>query len=298
MNRPTRLLASALLCSAASGCGREAAGPVTASGVLEAREIVVSSASTGTVLRVHAGEGDAVDSSAVLVEIDVEKLRTQRAQASAALDGARATVRAADRALAQTAIRRENVARTRARVAALVSDTAATRQRLDDVDAEWRALVEGEVAARAQRDAARARGDEAGAHARLVEQQIAEATVRAPARGVVLTRFVETGEFARPGVPLYAIGDLAHMWVRVYVSEHDVGRVRLGAPVRVAVDALRGRPLAGRVTWIASRAEFTPKNVQTRDARAELVYAVKVAVDNPDGSLAIGMPADVTFAEP
>jgi HlyD family secretion protein len=95
--------------------------------------------------------------------------------------------------------------------------------------------------------------------------------------------------------PLLTLADLSRLWVRVYVSEQDLGRVRLGEAAVVRVDAYPARTFTGRVSWISPKAEFTPKNVQTREARADLVYAVKVDLANPRGELKIGMPADVSF---
>jgi HlyD family secretion protein len=109
--------------------------------------------------------------------------------------------------------------------------------------------------------------------------------------GVVAEKYVEAGEIVPPGGAVYKIADLRRFWLKVYVGERDLGRFVLGAEVRVEIDAME-KPLRGTIAWVSPAAEFTPKNVETRDARAELVYAVKIAVTNPPHELKIGMPAE------
>ena len=131
--------------------------------------------------------------------------------------------------------------------------------------------------------------------ARLVTTQIAKADVVSPIDGVVLTKGIEAGETAMPGAALYTLADLARPWVRIYIPETLLGHVKLGQKVSVTNDSFPGKTYPGRVVQIASEAEFTPKNVQTRTERVRLVYAVKVALDNVDGELKIGMPVDARF---
>ena len=114
----------------------------------------------------------------------------------------------------------------------------------------------------------------------------------APVSGVIAERYVETGEMVPAGGAVFKIADLSDFWIKIYVGEKDLGRFSLGNAMRVEADAIE-TPLEGRVAWVSPEAEFTPKNVETRDARAELVYAVKIAIASPPGSLKIGMPADV-----
>jgi HlyD family secretion protein len=114
----------------------------------------------------------------------------------------------------------------------------------------------------------------------------------APFDGVVLVRQAELGEVMSPGSPVVTLADLAHVWIRVYVSETDLGRVRWGQAVAVRTDTFPGKTYQGRVSFIASEAEFTPKIVQTEKERVTLVYRVKVDVDNPRFELKPGMPAD------
>jgi multidrug resistance efflux pump len=147
--------------------------------------------------------------------------------------------------------------------------------------------------ARAQEvEGARARVAEARAALALARARLDETQLASPVTGVVLRKNAEAGETVSPGVSILTLMDPADLWVRVYVPETEIGRIKLGQAALLRVDAYPGRTFAGRVTEIANEAEFTPRNVQTRKERVNLVFRVKVAVPNPDGVLKPGMPAD------
>jgi HlyD family secretion protein len=149
---------------------------------------------------------------------------------------------------------------------------------------------------RAERDAlARQRGQ---AQAQLAEQQshVVDFSVKSPIDGRVLTRTVERGERVEPGTPLFTLVDLDRLYVKIYVPEPSIGKVALGQEARVYVDAYPGRAFPARVSRVSQEAEFTPKNVETREERVKLVFAVEVALaENPGGVLKPGMPADATI---
>jgi HlyD family secretion protein len=142
-------------------------------------------------------------------------------------------------------------------------------------------------------DAARARVAEARAALELARARRGEARLASPLTGLVLRKNAEVGETVNPAVSILTLMDPRDLWVRVYVPETEIGRVKLGQEAAITVDAYPGRLFAGRVSEIASEAEFTPKNVQTRKERVNLVFRVKVAIGNPDGVLKPGLPADV-----
>jgi HlyD family secretion protein len=147
--------------------------------------------------------------------------------------------------------------------------------------------------ARAQEvEGARARVAEARAALALARARLDETRLASPVTGVVLRKNVEAGETVSPGVSILTLMDPADLWVRVYVPETEIGRIKLGQEALLRVDAYPGRTFAGHITEIANEAEFTPRNVQTRKERVNLVFRVKVAVRNPDGVLKPGMPAD------
>jgi HlyD family secretion protein len=140
---------------------------------------------------------------------------------------------------------------------------------------------------------ARAHVEQARQSLTLAETQLGYATVRSPLTGVVLAKHIESGEYVAPGTPVVTVGDLVHVWVRAYINETDLGRVTVGQQARVTTDTYPGKVYEGRVSFIASQAEFTPKNVQTKAERVKLVYRIKVDIPNPKMELKPGMPADV-----
>lgn len=144
-------------------------------------------------------------------------------------------------------------------------------------------------------DQARARAEQARQALAVAETQLGYATVTAPMPGVVLSKNVEPGEMVAPGTPVVTIGDLEKVWVRAYINETDLGRVKLGQRATVTTDTYPGKQYTGHVSFIASKAEFTPKNVQTDKERVKLVYRIKVDILNPRMELKPGMPADAAI---
>lgn len=134
--------------------------------------------------------------------------------------------------------------------------------------------------------------NQASANLAVIETQIADATVSSPIDGVVLVKSAEAGEVLAAGVTIATIGDINSPWLRGYISQEQQGRVQLGAPVKVNVDSYPGRSFDGRLSFVAAEAEFTPKQIQTTDERAKLVYRVKVDLANPQGALKSNMPAE------
>jgi len=139
---------------------------------------------------------------------------------------------------------------------------------------------------------ARARFQQAEEALALAETRLGFCTLASPLSGVVLSKNVEPGEYVSAGTPIVTVGNLANVWLRAYINETDLGRVKVGQRVRVTTDTYPGKRYEGRVSFIASQAEFTPKNVQTEKERVKLVYRVKVDIPNPNMELKPGMPAD------
>jgi HlyD family secretion protein len=133
---------------------------------------------------------------------------------------------------------------------------------------------------------------EARANVERLRTQVAELQVFAPLDATVLTKAAEPGEVITANKPILLLGDLDHPWIKVYVSETALGKIRLGAVTRIFVDSFPGQAFQGTVTWISDQAEFTPKNIQTAEERVNLVYAVKVTIQNAQRRLKVGMPAD------
>ncbi|HXH10630.1 MAG TPA: efflux RND transporter periplasmic adaptor subunit [Alphaproteobacteria bacterium] len=141
-------------------------------------------------------------------------------------------------------------------------------------------------------DQARARLEQAKAALALAETRLGYATLVSPLSGVVLSQNIEAGEYVAAGTPVVTVGDLTRVWLRAYINETDLGRVKVGQRVRVTTDSYPGKVYEGRVSFLASEAEFTPKNVQTAQERVKLVYRIKVDIPNPHMELKPGMPAD------
>ncbi|MBZ5534662.1 MAG: efflux RND transporter periplasmic adaptor subunit [Acidobacteriia bacterium] len=144
-------------------------------------------------------------------------------------------------------------------------------------------------------DQARARLEQAREALAMAETQFGYALLTAPLPGVVLSKNVEPGEMVAPGTPVITIGDLEKVWVRAYINETDLGRVKVGQRATVTTDTYPGKQYTGHVSFIASKAEFTPKNVQTEKERVKLVYRIKVDILNPRMELKPGMPADAAI---
>ncbi|MCF7668961.1 MAG: efflux RND transporter periplasmic adaptor subunit [Verrucomicrobia bacterium] len=142
-----------------------------------------------------------------------------------------------------------------------------------------------------------ARAQVEGAHAKLeqAELNLEYTTLSAPFSGVVLSKSAEPGEYMNPGTPVLTVGDLDNVWLRAYVSETDLGRIRLGQSAAVSTDSYSGKTYKGRLSFISGRAEFTPKPVQTFKERVKLMYRIKIDLNNPEHELKPGMPADAVI---
>jgi HlyD family secretion protein len=149
-------------------------------------------------------------------------------------------------------------------------------------------------------EARRAEIDRAKAQVAVVDSQINDTVATSPVDGVVLVKSAEPGEVLAAGTPAVTIGDIDHPWVRAYVQETDLGRVKLGGKVKVTTDSYPGRIYNGHVSFIASEAEFTPKQIQTEEERVKLVYRIKIEVENPQRELKSNMPvvAELELGKP
>jgi HlyD family secretion protein len=205
-------------------------------------------------------------------------------------DAARAASQAAEAALAaarqrlalvREGPRREDIAEGEARLRSADAGVAAAETGRKEIDVE-----------RAGLETLRARYREIGAQLDVAKSQLGYTAVRAPIDGVVLTRNMENGEVANPGTPVATLADLDNLWMNLYVPEMEIGRLKLGRPVGIRVDAFPDERFKGTVSFISSEAEFTPKTIQTEEERIKLVYRVKVSLENTGQRLKPGMPAD------
>ena len=238
---------------------------LVASGRIEGRLTTLSARSAGRVAEIKADEVRSVSRGEILVTLADPALRER-------INSLAARVRRTEASLAQA--ERELVRNQK-----LITDGFITQQMME------RTRLEADVQSAALREA----------KASLAEQQryLDEMTVRAPTAGTVLVRTIERGEWVQPGTPLYTLVDLNQLYLKIYVPEPDIGKIVHDQPARVHIDAFPDRFFPARVSKIASEAEFTPKNVETREERVKLVFAVELALEgNPGSTLKPGMPAD------
>jgi HlyD family secretion protein len=306
---------------------------IRVSGHVEADDVQLAAEVGGRVLEMHVAEGDRVSRGQPVARIDtrdaelaIARARAERAQADAQLRLLLAGSRPEDirQAAAQTTAAEAEVGAARAelenaeadleRHESLIRANAGARKARDDARARRdvardrlaaareraRATSEGAArvrsgARREEIEAARARVQAVDAQIATLDKAVADAVVAAPIAGVVTTRLVNVGEMVAPRAPLVVITDLDHAWGEVFVDEPFVPRLVLGQPATLYTDA-GGQGIAGKVTFISPKAEFTPRNVQTAEERSRLVYRIKVTVDNTAGTLKAGMPVEAELA--
>lgn len=276
-------------------CGNRDDEP-DAYGTFEATEVTVSSLANGRILNLNAEEGQLLDSGAVVGYIDTtdlhlkeRQLMQQRNATSARLDDLEAQIAVHEQ-------NRENMLIEKARVTGMLKDGAAARKQLDDIEAGLR-LIEKQIAAvRSQSGGVREQTGSVEQQIAQVREAIRNAAIVNPVKGTVLTKFAEAQEVAAFGKPLYRVADLSVMELRIYVTGTQLPHLKIGQTVGVRYDndEKTNTSTTGVVSWISPGAEFTPKTIQTKEERVNLVYAVKVRVKN-DGSMKIGMPGEMVL---
>jgi HlyD family secretion protein len=308
------------------------ANEVRASGHVEATDVRLAPEVGGRIVLLTAKEGDRVEAGALILRLDardaelaIERAKAERSQAEAQLALLRAGSRPEDvrQAEAQAQAARDDITAARAELASADTDlerfeqllraNAGSRKQRDDAAtrrdvgrervkaAEARATAADEGAARlragSRREevaAAQARVAATAAQLSTVEESLNDASLRSPIAGVVTEKLAEVGEVVAPRSPVLVITDLANAWADVFVPEPAVPRIRIGQSASVFTDA-GGAAIAGTVSYISPKAEFTPRNVQTAEERSKLVYRVRISVDNKDGVLKQGMPVEAVI---
>lgn len=305
--------------AAAACAGKAPKDIIAASGTIEAVEVHVASKVGGQVLELPIKEGARVAPGDTLALVDHATIDIQLRQAQAGVRLAEAQLALLVKGARSEDIRQSESALTQAEATLKVAEDDARRMRelfrtgsvtskqADDAEArltvaaaQRAAAVEAlakirRLARPEEVQAAEARLDQARAAADLLARTIADCAIKAPAAGTVTHKAVEAGELVTPGTTVATLADLASVYVMIYVTERELGRVRLGDAAEVRIDAFPDRAFAGRVTYISPEAEFTPKNVQTKEDRVKLVFGVKVEIDNRDGLLKPGLPADAVL---
>ncbi|MCK5067162.1 MAG: efflux RND transporter periplasmic adaptor subunit [Bacteroidales bacterium] len=264
-------------------------------GNFEAIEVMVSAESQGRVVAFEPEEGATLLEDQVSVVIDTTQHYLKKIQLESGFASLGTRIQTLDAQITASRVRMNNLEREKQRIDKLVEGGAATSQQQDDMNGQI-ALLEAQIlATESQKSSVYAERKTLEVQIRQVEDQILKCAIRNPINGILLTKYKEEGEIAAPGQPLYKVANLDELILRAYVSGNQLSSVIVGKEVRVRFDVQEGmEEITGMVSWISPRAEFTPKIIQTREERVNLVYAIKVMVSN-DGSLKIGMPGEVIF---
>lgn len=269
-----------------------------ATGIFEATTVTVSAETTGKIMDMPLQEGDTIYTGEIIARIDTVSLFLQRRQI---LGHEQATRSGLPNISAQAAALRsqiEHASNELARQSRLLADGATTQKNYDDANAQLKTLnaqLEGLLSS--LNTSSSSISDNALAvqyQAEQISDQIAKCTIHSPLTGTILIKFAEPGEFAAPGKPLYKVANLNDIYLRSYFTANQLANVKIGQKVTVIADFGGDEQFEypGTVAWIAEESEFTPKSIQTKDSRSNLVYAVKIRVKN-DGRLKLGQYGEV-----
>jgi HlyD family secretion protein len=303
MRLTIQLIAATLSALFLFGCSGNSKDHIEASGTIEGTDVNIGSEVSGRVKEVRIEEGAKVNQGDTLVLIDDADYQLQLRVAIANQEAAEAQYR-----VAVEGSRKEDILQAEAafksadkdfkRMKELLASQTITQKQYDDAEARfistqqtYEKLVRG---LRAEEIVvARARRDQAAAQADLLKKKVRDCYVTAPSNGTITLKAVEPGELVVPGSNLLRITYLEKMKLTIYVSEEQISRIQLGQKATVTTDA--GGAFDGKVIYKSPVAEFTPKNVQTKEERTKLVFGVKILIDNPEGKLSPGIPADATI---
>jgi HlyD family secretion protein len=286
--------------------------PYDASGTFEAVETIVSAEVTGRITQLDLEEGQELKAGQIVGHIDSLQLYLKKKQLEAQIKATgsklpdiAAQTNVYKQQLAVSQVRLDNLLHEQKRIQNLLKADAATPKQLDDMNAQIAELQKQLEVIRKQDDAQASvlRTQTSGMRADVlplyvqieqINDQLAKSRIINEVNGSVLTKYAETNEMAVAGKPLYKVADLSTIILRAYITGDQLPKVKLNQHVKVLVDSADGkyRELQGQIEWISSKAEFTPKTIQTKDERANLVYAVKIRLKN-DGFLKIGMYGEV-----
>lgn len=287
-----QLIIIALLVASLLSCNRNG-NKADGYGNFEATETTISAEANGKLLTFNVVEGNILDKNQIVGIIDTIQLSLMRAQLLATKN----TVFSKSRnVLSQREVLKEQLKvaqNNQTRIENLVNANAATTKQLDDINGEISIIRERMKSIESQNAPIVNEVKSIEVQVRQIEDQIEKSIVRNPVKGTVLVKYAEPNEVTAFGKPLYKIADLEEMILRVYISENQLARLEVGQTVTVKIDDEKEmKSYQGQISWISDSAEFTPKIIQTREERVNLVYAVKIRVKN-DGGLKIGMPAEM-----
>ena len=311
--RKSLTIISAALVLSISAC-KNGNNQFDASGTFETDEVIVSSELSGKILSLTAEEGQFLPKDTVVGLVDAANISLQKEQVEANIQAlsektadVTPQVKLLENQLAVQQSQLNNLLHEQERIQNLLKQDAATGKQLDDINAQVDvarknlAVTQQQISVQKNNVATQNRsilseGKPLQKRVAQLQDQLSRANIVNPVSGTVITKYAEEGEFTTTGKALYKVADLSNMTLRAYVTGAQLSQIKLGQAVKVMVDDgnKKYRELGGTITWIADKAEFTPKTIQTKEERANLVYAIKVKVKN-DGYLKIGMYGEVNF---
>ena len=277
-----------------SSCAQEE--KADAYGNFEDDAVLVSAENAGKLIYYKVDDGITLKKGEIAAVVDTMQLHLKK---QVLMAGMKSIESKAENVEAQRSVLQEqlDIAKVnQKRIKRMFKDGASTQKQLDDINAQVKIIKQKINNIQIQRNSVLTEKQSLKAQIDQTNDMISKAIVLNPINGTVLVNFVKDAEFVAPGKPLYTIQNTDVLTLRAYVSETQLTQIKLNQKVKVEVDALKGTTtLNGLITWISSKAEFTPKQIQTKEERRNLVYAIKVDVDNKDGLLKIGMPANLYF---
>lgn len=276
-----------------SACGK-GTPHYDATGTFEATEVVVSAEAAGKLLELNVEEGTQLKAGEKVGLIDTVQLYLKKLQLEASMKSVESQRPDLAKQIAATKQQIATAEREKRRVENLLTAGAANQKQLDDWDAQMK-LLERQLAAqesslRNSRNSLTEQGNSVAIQVAQVDDQLKKCHIQSPIEGTVLAKYAEAGELAAIGKPLFKVGEINRMYLRAYITSEQLSQIKIGDAVTVYSDYgnLEQKPYPGTITWISDRSEFTPKTILTKNERANLVYAIKIAVKN-DGTLKIGM---------
>lgn len=294
-----KIAGSLFLLSCLVACGNRKSS-CDATGTFETTEVLVSSEAAGKLLNFDVEEGTHLTAGKEVGLIDTVQLYLKKLQLQASMKSVESQRPDFNKQIAATKQQITTAEREKRRVENLLKAGAANQKQLDDWDAQI-ALLQRQLMAqmsslRNSTNSLTEQGSSVGIQVAQVEDQLAKCRISSPINGTVLAKYAEAGELAVIGKPLFKVANVEQMYLRAYITSEQLSQVKLGDKVTVFSDygGDERKEYIGVVTWISDRSEFTPKTILTKDERANLVYAVKIAVKN-DGYLKIGMYGEVRF---
>lgn len=256
---------------------------ISGSGMIEVTEVNIASKITGHIEKLSVEEGQAVNQNDTLLVIEHKELLSQKQKVESML-------KTAQLSLSALKLKEYDLKNDLDRIRNLYAVGDVSKKELESYELQYKILQTNIKKARANIDVV-------SAELSLINNQLSNAFITSPITGIVLARNFEVGELVTPGKNILRIGNLDTAWLKIFIPETEIGKIRLGARALVYVDAYPKETFTGQVNWISDEAEFIPKNVQTREERADLVFAIKVTIPNPAQKLLPGMPADARIIE-